>query len=374
MKLAHWCLNLKLIAEAKEQLIDVAKHNPNHPQAYAMLVSIEQAATRAAYRQRDPEVRQTRADEMTDQRPGALDSAVLRRAQRELGISNLPVIFDLPVPVAVKRAEEFARYINPLLQVNCAKCHNGEYEGAFQLVSTKSRADRTPEALRANLDATLRLVDPKNPAHSELLSSTLRAHGRGPRPRPIFPGSNDATYQILANWVHKLCPPVTGADAKRTERGQIPTEGVETFAVDRDQIGRDRPDQTAPAVSGRAGSPELAAGTPARTRIPPPSRFVPGGSLAAEGSNPADPQEFPLPFAITGVKPNLPPAHAASKPTTTGPGGSAAKPASPSAPNASGEQAKGKDGSGGTAKKTSKPLTLDPALLERTLKSLNPGR
>ena len=152
---------MNLIAEAKEQLTDIAQHNPNNRQAQAMLVSIEQAAMRAAVRQRDPEVRQTRADEMADARPGALDSAVIRRALRELGISNLPVIFDLPAPLAIKRAEEFARYINPLLQVNCAKCHNGEYDGPFQLVPTKSRADRTPEALRANLDATLQACRPQ---------------------------------------------------------------------------------------------------------------------------------------------------------------------------------------------------------------------
>jgi len=111
----------------------------------------------------------------------------------------------------------------------------------------------------------------------------------------------------------------------------------------------------------------------AETRIPPPSRFVPGGRSIAKGSDPTDPQEFPLPFAITGVKPNLPPANATSRPATTGPAGSPAKPAAQGVPNASPEQAKAKDGSG-TAKKTSKPLKLDPALLERTLQSLNPGR
>jgi len=380
-KLALWCLNLKLTAEAKDLLADIVDHNPNHSQAQAMLVSIGQAAARAALRPRDPEVRQTRADEMADGRPGSLDAAVLRRAARELGISNLPVIFDLPVPLAIKRAEEFARYINPLLEKNCAKCHNGEYDGAFQLVQTKSRADRTPEALRANLDATLRLVDPKNPSHSELLSSTLRAHGRGPRPRPIFPGSNDPTYSIIAAWVHNLCPPKVGDDANRAERVQARTERVETFAADRNQIGRERPDRDAQALSDRSPRPELAAGMAAETRIPPPSRYAPGVGPVSEGSNPGDPQEFPLPFAITGVRPNLAPANAASKPgpksspppsagTTTGP----AKPAAPgAASSASPELAKGKDESG-TAKSTSKPLTLDPKLLERALQNRNAGR
>lgn len=374
MKLAHWCLKMNLIAEAKDQLRDIAEHNPNNRQARAMLVSIEQAATRAAIRQRDPEIRQTRAEEMADPRPGALDSAVIRRALRELGISNLPVIFDLPVPVAIKRAEEFGRYINPLLQVNCAKCHNGDYDGPFQLVPTKSRADRTPEALRANLDATLRLVDPKNPTHSELLSSTLRAHGHGPRPRPIFPGSNDPTYQILAAWVHNLCPPVPAGDAKGPARVQTPAELSEPFAVDREQIGPDRTSQVAagPGMPGRAGRGEFAAGMGAIPRIPPPSRPV-RQAPTTEASNAADPQEFPLPFVITGVKPNLPPENASSMPPASAPSAGPAIPASSGASPAAAQQSKQKDESG-TPKKPKKPLTIDPKLLERALQNRNVGR
>jgi hypothetical protein len=309
---------------------------------------------------------------MNDPRPGALDSAVIRRAIRELGISNLPVIFDLPVPLAIKRAEEFARYVNPLLQANCAKCHNGDYDGPFQLVPTKSRADRTPEALRANLDATLRLVDPKNPSHSELLSSTLRAHGRGPRTRPIFPGSNDPTYQILAAWVHNLCPPAAAPDSNAAQRSQTPTERVEPFAVERNRTGQDLPIQGTPALSGQGARAEQAAGMAARPRIPPPSQILRGSGPAAAGPNPADPQEFPLPFAITGVKPNLPPASAASKPAATGPGGSLASSATSGAIPTAPEQPKQKDGSG-TAKKTNKPLILDPKLLERALQTRNAG-
>jgi hypothetical protein len=386
-KLALWCLHHQLIAEAKEQLTEVVEHNPNHTQAQAMLVSIGQAATRAALRQLDPNVRQTRADEMAEARPGSLDSAVLRRAARELGISNLPVIFDLPAPLAVKRADEFARYINPLLQTNCAKCHNGEYDGAFQLVVMKNRADRTPEALRANLDATLRLIDPKNPSRSELLSSTLRPHGRGPRPRPIFPGSNDPTYSILSAWVHNLTPPKVADDAIRAERGRPRTDGLEAFAGDRNQIGRERADGDEQPPAGRYARSEPAAGMAAETRIPPPTRLVPVGGFGAEISNSGDPKEFPLPFAVTGVKPNLGPATNGPKPPTpssrpangasTSPPAAAADPAKPNVPGAaastSGEQSKGKDGAG-AAKSTNKPLTIDPKLLERALLNRNQGR
>jgi hypothetical protein len=48
MKLALWCLHLKLTAEAGQLLSSVVELNPNNTQAKAMLVSIEQAATRLA--------------------------------------------------------------------------------------------------------------------------------------------------------------------------------------------------------------------------------------------------------------------------------------------------------------------------------------
>jgi hypothetical protein len=374
MKLALWCLKMNLIPEATEQLTEIARHNPNHRQAQAMLDSIDQAATRAALRPHDPEVRQTRGpDEMNDPRPGALDSAVIRRAIRELGVSNLPVIFDLPIPLAIKRADEFARHINPLLQVNCAKCHNGDYDGRFQLVPTKNRSDRTPDALRANLDATLRLVDPMNPSHSELLSSTLRAHGRGPRPKPIFPGSNDPTYQILAAWVHKLCPPVPVADANRADRGQSPSERVEPFAVERDRVGTGFPNPIMPSVPVRTELPEVAGRSPAQPTIPPPSRILRGGGSAAEGPNPADPQEFPLPFVISGVKPKLPSDRGATKSAPTSAGSGASKAESALAKSETPKDSKQKDGSG-TEKKPPKPLKLDPKLLERALQNRNSGR
>jgi hypothetical protein len=396
MKLALWCLHLKLTAEAREQLNKVLELNPNHAQAKAMSVSIEQAATRAVMRQRDPQVRQTRAPEMNGESPGTLDSAMVRRAQHGLGISDQPVIFDLPTPIALKRADEFARYVHPLLQSYCANCHDGQYQGSFQLVPMKSRADRIPGGLRANLDATLRLIDPKNPSHSELLSSTLRPHGtRGLRPRPIFPGSNDPTYKILATWVNNLCPPKNNDDAARAERGGSRTEPGETFAAERDSVGQERPDRGAPALPAVRGRAPLSAGMPAETKIPPPSPSAAGrGGSMPMSRNPADPEEFPLPFAITGVRPNLPTSDArpkagskASSPkpaadasskaqalagATTAAAGGPVKPVPPTDADKSADQATGKDGSG--APKKTKPLTLDPKLLERALQSRNAGR
>ena len=116
IKLARWCLNLHLKAEAKEQLERVLELNSKHPQARTMMFSMDQAAAIVAQRQRDPNVKQTGAETMSDDRPKALDSAVLQRAQRGLNITGTPLIFDLPTPLAIKRYNEFCRYVQPVLQ------------------------------------------------------------------------------------------------------------------------------------------------------------------------------------------------------------------------------------------------------------------
>ena len=308
MKLARWCLNLKLKSEAKEQLKKVIELNPQHTHAKTMLFSMQQAAELASQRQLDPEVQQATAENVRKDRPNTLDSAVIHNAQRGLGISGLPVIFDLPTPLAIRRANEFFRSVHPLLQAYCAQCHDGNYEGEFQLVPVKNRADRNPDALRANLDATLRLIDPDNPAKSELLSSTLRPHGRGPRPRAIFTGGNDKTYQILATWVQSLrsARMVPRWRARIQHAGR--PENVEPFASNRPAITSDSR-QTAPAEpSGGIARSPLAGNQPMTNIIPPPLRYRGNVDLSQRNANSPDPQEleFPLPPVLNGFKTPLP--------------------------------------------------------------------
>jgi hypothetical protein len=372
MKLALWCLNQKLSAEARELLTAILEQNPNHPEARARLLSINQAAARLAHRERDdPYLRQTKADEMSDQKPEALDSAILRHAQRALGIRDLPVIFDLPLPLAIKRTEEFSRYVHPLLQAYCAKCHDAKHNGGFQLVPIKSRADRSSTALRANLDATLRLIDPENPSNSVLLSSTLRPHGNGAR-RPIFPGSNDRAYMIIARWVTQLTAPKENDDAARRDPSQAPSENDDVFAADRNRSSNAR------LTKGVGADTKMHSASTATART---------GVGPGVGQSETEPQEFPIPFAISGVKPNpAVPKKASSAPVkqTTGP--STPKPASgkttaqPVLPADADDDdpddlppPKPKEKTG-DSKQPPKTFKLDPKLLERTLQYRNANR
>jgi hypothetical protein len=394
MKLAMWCLNLKMTAEANELLTDIVTHNPTNKRAKAMLVSLDQAAARAAVQRTDPEVRQARADTMDERRPAPLDSAILTDARKKMGISDLPVIFDLPTPLAIKRTAEFVQFVHPILQTQCARCHDGHYEGAFQLVPIKTRADRTPDALRANLDATLRLVDPNALAKSELLSSTLRQHGSGAKRRPIFPGSNDPRYKILASWVNSLVSPKTARDGLRA--GPMPDHipQRETFAADRNRPRSDPSDLD--AATGALPSNGMRVPLPAdmsqQSKIPPPSRVYSKRGSTPEIETNDDPQEFPLPFVITGAKPKIATPGSKSKTTatttpvgstgaatstppgsTTAASGRSAKPGLPA--NTATPSDKTKDRSDpGSTKKASKPLVIDPTLLEKALKSRNVNR
>ena len=383
MKLARWCLNVKLHAEAQEQLQKVLELNSKHPQACAMLVTMEQAAAMAAERRRDPEVRQTAAEETVDNNPSALDSAVIQKAQRRLNIMGMPVIFDLPTPLAIKRTQEFISFVNPLLQAYCVKCHDGNFPGEFQLVPTKIRNEQSHDALRVNLDATLRLIDQENLAKSELLTATLRPHGNGPRKRPIFPGSNDRAYQILSTWVQSLRNPKDMREAARSQPGRPQPDTGETFAAGRGRIGNVNQDDDLSAMSNAGRVPGAEAIPTGRIRA---DAICSGWGHETGGPvRKGAPDDFPLPFAITGVKPNI-----ASPKTEVGPRSDSRRAtdkvsAPRSRPDRS-REARIVDGfrscrrpdqaarRGPRTKKKSKSVTIDPALLERALQLRNGSR
>jgi hypothetical protein len=394
MKLALWCLNLKLKAQAKEQLTKVVELNPRHTQAKAMLFSMQQSAEIASQRQRDTEVQQTAAETSREGRPGALDSAVIQNAQRGLGVRGLPVIFDLPAPLAVKRANEYFRLVHPLLQAYCAKCHDGNYDGEFQLISTKNRADRNPDALRANLDATLRLIDRANLSNSELLSSTLRAHGRGPHPRPVFTGSNDKSYQAISAWVQSLRDTKNSGEPMRAESARGANENAELFAAGRGAITSDsRQPALVEPRGGIAPPPPSAGNEPTTNHIVPPLRYRGTVDLSEHNGNSPDPREleFPLPPVIGGFKAPVPaagglpkkdarktsqpagkmdPSLTANSPSATA---AAGKSSSPEDAAKSASQAKAANEAGAPKKKI-KPVTIDPTLLERALLNRNSGQ
>ncbi len=269
----------------------------------------------------------------TGEAPASLDPRVIARAQKRF--NALPEIFDLPQAQAVKRANEFADYVQPVLQQSCARCHNEKYQGDFQLVEIKIRRDQTnPDIARANLDATLRLINPDDPARSELLSAGLVPHGGSKS--AIFRGANDRSYQVLSQWARSLRPTV-GAGQAGAGRGFGDGVSRTGFAspdnARSDGFASERPGRSA-YPAGATGLPDLGGADKA------PPAFVPQGQRVVEqyGENadfvnaPGDNPQFPSPFVVGGgapsPRPSPPRAKAAgSKPPA--PGSPAKSPATP---------------------------------------------
>lgn len=384
VRLAQWCLKMKLPAEARQHLEQVLNLAPKHQQATAMRAALVMDEARLARRQQmDTDVQKTGGEEVDPGGPAPLNMAVVRGA-RLMGVGGLPVIFDLPPNAANKRFREFTEGVHPVLQVYCARCHNERYDGNFQLIDTRKKADQTPDALRANLDAVLRLVDRENAGRSELLASTLRPHSKGTS-RPIFQGSNDRAYRILEAWVRNLQvrPSPAAAIVAKPPRSVAPSAGDEVFAADRNRITRSTVEVD--PITG----PGVSAPPPAHQHYETPTmRFQPGQGWTEDKSGGAD---APVPFAVSGVMPQMPkrsadgetqPA-AATVPAAAAPSPSPSNPRLPDAIARAQAEAearlaggapplpvdeKGRSVANG---KSSKAPKLDPALLQKTLQQKN---
>jgi hypothetical protein len=388
--LARWCLNLHMTVEAREQLEKVVEISPKHSQAQAMLIKLAQSEASRATRgdsKIDPAVQLSSGEEVVEDRAGALDSSVYRGAARELGITGAPVIFDLPPTLAQRRAEQFKHYVHPVLQAYCAKCHNNAtYEGQFQLIPAATAKQRTPDVLRANLDATLGLIDPESLAKSELLSSTLRPHGVGGRKRPIFPGSNNRAYQILSTWVSSL-DAGHAVDAPRRRMLPEGAEPAEDFATERRAAGPLPIEDVARGAKPAARRRSAADGIPGDEDAHQSYRFLEGQGMVPEESGPADPKEFPLPYVLGGQRPTDPRRGAGKSAPLQQPGATRGlagevDPAAVRAAMAAAAEEAGKAGrddpdsaaaTKGTTPAKKKRVKLDPAILERMLQQ-NPGR
>ena len=297
LKLVRWCLAEHLTAQAREQLAAVLAMCPDDREAKLMAKNMDANAEAAA--RLDPDVRRTSGEMPRVEAPAALDPRILKSIRKEYGKAALPEIFDLPPAVAVGRANDFARVVHPVLQQNCATCHNEKYQGEFQLVQVKIAKDlRNPDVARANLDATLRLVNPDDPSRSDLLASGLVPHGG--KKDAVFKGPNDPQYKLLSLWARSLRPAPSKAPGDAPARAGYVSDdapGAEGgFGSDRP--GREpAPPPLPPPYKGPAQAGDLfGAGRPGASR---PARSA---APTAEAANlpPMPEGDFPLPFSVGG--------------------------------------------------------------------------
>lgn len=331
IKLAKWCLTEKLIPQAREQLEVVKEMCPDDREVQRMLFNL--ATTEKP--EMDSEVRRTSVEV-----PAPLDPTVLKSRKRYGG--GLPQIFDLPPAQAVKRANEFAQYVQPVLQQNCVKCHNEKYQGNFQLIEMRTPREKSnTDNLRANLDATLNLVNQDDPSRSELLSAGLVPHGG--RRNAIFRGPNDQGYMILVTWIKKVRPPANPADGPREAGGRPAFNGNEPAGGD--GFATDRANRAGSSASYAPGSgsgafPPVPPRTPGQGGISIPQGYYENNMVTyAESAefvrSAQDNPQFPTPFPIVGAQ-AMPPA---TRPRAK-PGVGAPATGTPAAPTASTQTAK----------------------------------
>lgn len=381
MKLAKWCLEMKMEAAAKAQLEGVLEMSPDHPQAKAMLASLEAAAERA--RGRDAQVVQVSGEAAAAGRPGELNPEELHRSRSgpRAAVLGLPVIFDLPPALAVRRSQDFARYVHPELQKHCAKCHNERSSSNFQLIEARTRRDLNDEMIiRTNLEATLKLVDPMNLPQSPLLTNSLMPHK--PNNIAILPSPKSQAYRYFATWVFSLqttARPAEAAQATFSASGGGGGGGggqAGGFASDRLTA---TPGAPVPPSQTQPGSPSYlpalpstlpAAPSPGSPALPNPyaaSGYLPAGSLA-------DPQALAAGVANSlsgagiapnGARPDLSNAAGTGNPAVAGTDPAAAAAARSTSP------AGAPVGTDAEAAKKRKKRELDPSVLEKFLMNRN---
>jgi hypothetical protein len=313
MKLAKWCLTMKMVDEARSELEMVLKLSPGSSEAKAMVVSLDAEADRMARAQFDPGVTQVAATVTTPDRgrPAELSPAHIRSRSGALG---LPVIFDLPPTVAVRRAQEFARYVHPELQRHCAKCHNERSAIPFQLIQARTKRDYSDEMIvRTNMEATLRLVDPDNLPKSALLTNSLLPHK--PNNQPILPSPKVLAYRTFSTWVNSLQATPAASGPAQAIPGTTPSG---SFASDRAVA----PGSTAQSYTPASMAPGTLPAMTSRAATPmPPSQLAPDVYAGAQPYVP-DNADFPVPFAVGGLNsvphPQSPPGTAPGAPGTSG--------------------------------------------------------
>jgi hypothetical protein len=210
MNLARWCLRQELNAEAMTELKGVLELDPSNNRAKDMLFNVENTRKRGLAPP-DKDVQRTGGESIKPDVAGPRDlniANVREQAKRKQALGP-PVILDLPPAVAIRRYQDFAHYVHPQLQKACASCHNEQSGSSFQLVPALAKRDYSNELLiRANLDSVMRLVNPNDPAHSELLRSAIMPHP--PTNKPVLHGPNDPAYRNFSIWVNSLRTPDAG--------------------------------------------------------------------------------------------------------------------------------------------------------------------
>jgi hypothetical protein len=227
LRLAEWCLDHGLKAEARAETEEVLRLNKTHPESRRLLARLQTLQT--------PGVTQPVAP------PPALPAP--------------PPAPDLEL--TSEALNLFGTRVQPILMNACASCHNDTQNTAFRLLPTSEIGVGNRTTLRRNVAAVLAYVSPTQPLASPFLIKAASVHwwrrtpdgphlAAGDPSQPPFQNRHAPAYRTLEDWVRLAvstspqfvdvqpvslppAPPTTpGARSVPVEPVRLDAPGVET--------------------------------------------------------------------------------------------------------------------------------------------------
>ncbi len=196
VELARWCEANKLYVQARRELLDALRLDPNRGEAKRMLQSLISQEERlgAAGIDGTLSTNQPTTSAAAEVSSGTLTLSAASTSDRTQAVETRSLGgFSKPV------ARDFVQRVQPLLMNKCASggCH-GNGAGGFSVVS--SRNGSTPVIAERNLAAVLKFVDLQNPRSSPILRAVAGSHG-GSAGSVLSGRSGQLQMEQLRAWV-----------------------------------------------------------------------------------------------------------------------------------------------------------------------------
>lgn len=168
LRLARWCQQRGLRAEALNEAAAAAQLRPNHPEIRRYLSGLQRLDANAPA------------------------TTAAKREEAD----------DTPLPLADFNSESLAMFVTrvqPVLMNACASCHANGRGGAFKLTRTHEGELGNRRGTQQNLAAVLAQVHRDRLRESPLLTKAVTVHG-GTAEAPPLKGRQSPAYHILEEW------------------------------------------------------------------------------------------------------------------------------------------------------------------------------
>lgn len=250
LKLAQWCHNHSLPAQALTEVQAAVKLRPDHPVSRRLLEYLQ---------------------EQTKQPRPAMSVAQ--------PIPEIDTRLALNVELTGEALGQFTTRVQPILMNSCATCHATGRGGPFKLNRIHEQANR--RVTQQNLVSVLSALNFRQPEASPFLTKALSMHGE--MTQAPFRNRQTPAYRALEDWVHlTIANNPHAAEAVRTEGTHTPT----VFAATSTAATPAQPPEPPAANPGGGTNPLTVARPPMRGTTTVPA------SPTQSPDDPYDPEHF----------------------------------------------------------------------------------